>query len=128
MKFKATVRSGKEEAQEYLEMDGYQAGIEELLGFKPFPGTLNLKVDSDTHRELKEGSVQRLESFEANGEHYPGGFLYPISVEGEEAAVLEPDITDHPPELLEVVAEDRLRSKIKAQDGDVLVCKTRKLV
>jgi len=128
MKFKATARSGKKEAQDYLEMDGYQARIEQILGFKPFPGTLNLEVDSDTYRELKEGSVQRLESFEANGEHYPGGFLYPISVEGEEAAVLEPDITDHPPELLEVVAENRLRSKIKAQDGDTLVCKTRKLV
>lgn len=109
-------------------MGGYQAGIEQILGFKPFPGTLNLEVDSDTYSELKEGSVLRLESFKANGERYPGGFLYPISVEGEVAAVLEPDITDHPPELLEVVADNKLRSKIKAQDGDTLVCKTRKLV
>nr|EGQ40927.1 MAG: transcriptional regulator of a riboflavin/FAD biosynthetic operon [Candidatus Nanosalinarum sp. J07AB56] len=128
MRFKATVRSGREEAQEYLEIDGYQDGIEDLLGFRPFPGTLNLEVDKDIYRELKEGSVQRLESFEAEGEQYPGGFLYPISVEGEEAAVLEPDVTDHPPEVLEVVAEDKLRDKIKAQDGDTVVCKTRKLV
>ena len=128
MRFKATVRSGKEEAQDYLEMGGYQAGIEQILGFEPFPGTMNREVDSDTDRELKEGSVQRLESFKADGERYPGGFLYPISVEGEEAAVLEPDITDHPPELLEVVAENKLRSKIKAQDGDTLACKTRTLV
>jgi Transcriptional regulator of a riboflavin/FAD biosynthetic operon len=43
-------------AEEYLGMKQYQRKIKNITGFKPFPGTLNLRSNEEKVREcLKSG-------------------------------------------------------------------------
>ncbi len=113
--------------QEYLALDPYQRKIEKVTGFRPFPGTLNLRADREVVSDvLDKAESSRIESFEYEGEKYSGVDVYPVEIEGVDAAVLRMDVTDYGPEVLEVVAEKNLRDDLDTEDGDTVEVDFRK--
>lgn len=105
--------------KEYVALEPYQTGIRDIAGFSPFPGTLNLRADKDeVVRVLENAESHRLGSFQFEGEEYSGIDIYLAEVEGVEAAVLRMDITDYGPEVVEVVAEQKLRDVLSLEDGE----------
>ena len=119
MKISGEVKTGTKKAQKFLSLKPYKDRIEEKTGFRPFPGTLNLEVDEEKHRKLKqEKEEQRIEGFNYQGKDYGGLELYRINIGGLEAALLDIDRADHGEEIAEVIAEEKLRAEIGLEDGD----------
>jgi len=113
------VFSGMNVAEEYLKMNQYQLEIKDITGFKPFPGTLNLRSSKEEVKNgLNEVSPARISSFSFEGEEYSGIDVYPATVQGHDAAVLRMDVTDYGPEVVEIVAKHKLRETLDIQDGD----------
>jgi riboflavin kinase len=118
MKVSGKLFSGMNAGEEYLSKEPYQERFQEILGFKPFPGTLNLRVDEEEVEEIREMDSERLESFEHEETEYSGMDIYRCEINGVEAAYLDLDITDYEDNVIEVIAPIGLRDLLGLEDGD----------
>jgi len=108
-------------AQEYLSMKEYQEKIEDKTGFKPFPGTLNLKADKKQVRKLeKQTKKKRINSFQVKDKKYSGLKLYPVKIDDLEAYYIDIDITDYGKDVIELISSEKLREKLGLEDGDLV--------
>ena len=93
-----------------------------LLGFDPFPGTLNLKLEDPE-------AVQHWKNLKM----HPGYALipphretcrarcYPVLVESRlTAAIVYPEVPDYPEDQLELIAPVSLRKSLSLKDSDRL--------
>lgn len=121
MKIKGEVKTGTKKAQEFLSLKPYKDRIEDKAGFRPFPGTLNLKVNKEKLKKFRRNrEEQRIEGFDYEGENYGGLKLYKVEIRGFEAALLDIDRADHGDEVAEIIAEEKLRSELGLEDGETV--------
>jgi len=108
------ILSGLGQAQYFLTREGYSRQFLELLGFVPFPGTLNVLLESPfpTQRQAIE-----IEGFSMEGKSFGECKCYRIKINGIEAAVVRPVKSRYPPELIEIIAPIKLRA-LGLKDGD----------
>jgi len=122
--FKALVTSGLGEGSYYMSLEGYVKTVERSLGFRPFPGTLNLRVtESGASRERLEILADgRIDSFSFEGRTLGGvKFLRAILVRGGRelnGALVFPERTHHPPDVVEFIAPVKARDVLQLRDGD----------
>ena len=93
-----------------------------LLGFDPYPGTLNLKLDEpdalQSWKSVRAGSGYAMippdaESCQAR--------CYPVLVEGRlRAAIVCPEVPDYPEDQVELIAAVSIRETLSLEDGDRL--------
>jgi riboflavin kinase len=119
------VFSGFGEGAYYVTKSGYKDQFVEKLGFKPYPGTLNLRLRSITDIKARK-DLEALPSIVVkgfiNGERTYGDvkcFKLLIN-EKTEGAILMIHRTHYGQDVLEVVAEESLRKKLKLKDGDLV--------
>lgn len=113
------VFSGLKEAQDYLSFESYQKRIKQAAGFRPFPGTLNLRVNANDLGELKEGvNSEYIEEFEYKNNNCSALDVYPVTIADKDAAYIDVKITDYNDNVMEVVAPVNLRSEFGLSDGD----------
>jgi len=109
------VVGGLGEGQYYISREGYRNQFFKKLGFVPFPGTLNIKLDEPfnpgPHQVLIEG-------FREKERTYGGCRCYRIKINGQEGAIIRPDRSSYPLDLVEVISPLRLRDALKLKDGD----------
>lgn len=120
---KGTVITGLGEGQYYLSNEGYKKQIEEKLGFTPYPGTLNLKLDSENtllRQRLDTRGAVVIEGFTNENRTFGGGLCYPVSIDGIKGAIIQPERTHYPPHIIEIIAPVNLREKLKLKDGSTL--------
>src|ERR671928_100116 len=55
--FKGTIVSGMGEGAYYMSLDGYKKQFKEKLGYEPFPGTLNLKLEEKMYMNKKKEMI-----------------------------------------------------------------------
>lgn len=118
MKISGKLFSGMGAGEEYLSKEPYQKRFKEILGFKPFPGTLNLRFDESDVEKIRELDSDRMESFEHEEKEFSGMDIYRCEIQGIEAAYLDLDITDYGDEVLELIAPVELRDLLGLEDGD----------
>jgi riboflavin kinase len=117
-----TVTPGEGEGAYYMSQDFYQRGFEELVGFTPFPGTLNLELegpDLDTLRALRNREALEIPKVKTPERTFGGVTVYPAEVDDRQAAIIFPHRTRHE-RVLEVIAPDKLREELDLADGDEL--------
>ena len=111
--------SGMGVAGDYLDLQPYQEKISSITGFRPFPGTLNLRVDKDRLEEVVDSLESlRIDGFEYKGENYSGLDVYMVEVDGLKGAYIDLDVTDYGDEVIEVIAPDKLRQRLDIRDGE----------
>jgi riboflavin kinase, archaea type len=126
MKFVGTVFKGLGEGAYYIGLEGYKSQLAKALGFDPYPGTLNLKLESTTQTELKKQlrgfDGLRIEGFQSEGRTYGGARCYRATVGGGRlpASVLVIDRTHYDDSVLEIIAPKFLRGALRLEDGDKL--------
>lgn len=125
------VVTGLGEGQYYVAQEGYMRQFRSRLGFEPFPGTLNLKLDTDSeiqrHR-LDDGPGLHIEGFRTDERTFGPARCFRASLAADKArkraysgaAVILPERTHYPPNMLELLAPIELRRTLKLQDGDVV--------
>nr|WP_321496793.1 winged helix-turn-helix domain-containing protein/riboflavin kinase [uncultured Methanolobus sp.] len=115
------VITGLGEGQYYIAKDGYMSQFRDKLDFNPFPGTLNVRLN-DESAQIRD-NMDFMEPLVINGfndgeRSFGGGKCYPIEIEGIKSAIIIPDRTHYPADLLEIIAPVKLRETLKLHDGD----------
>lgn len=119
------VVSGLGEGRYYVSHPYYSAMFERLLGFKPYPGTLNVCLIGESVwkrvlLDLKSELV--IPGFKNEKREYGGAKLFHATINGyRPAAVVIPERTSHSRNVIEVVAPVYLRSALGLKDGDRVV-------
>ena|SRR3989338_2358532 len=116
--FEGTITSGMGKGAVFVSIDYYNSNIREKLGFSPYSGTLNLEIGKGQQIQLRAMVPIRIESFKKNGKAYGGASCYKIKINGIDAAIIVPDLTEHEESMIEIVAPINLKSKLKVGDGD----------
>ena len=119
---KGELVSGMGEGQYYITRKGYTHQFEETLGFRPFPGTLNLLLEREHDlvvREMLDNCPYiKIDGFTDEGRTFGAVKCYPISIDGVQGAVLSPLRTHHPRNIIEIIAPVYLRKELDLKDGD----------
>jgi FMN phosphatase YigB (HAD superfamily) len=115
------VLSGEGEAAMFTEIPWVRQQLQERLGFFPYPGTLNLRLSSQTDQlafnRLKAGPGLLLEP----EPRFCAGRCFEVVLEGRlAAAVVVPEVPDYPADLLELLAPVRLRDVLGLVDDSPL--------
>lgn len=116
------VATGLGEGRYYLSRPAYDKQFSRALGWRPYPGTLNLEVDTADANKLKalrRAPVFLIEGFEAEGRTFGGVVCSPATIAEEECAAILPNRT-HYTSTLEIIAPVRLRDALPCKDGDEL--------
>lgn len=120
-RFSGIVLSGFGDGEHYVRI--YMDKFEEVLKFKPYPGTLNLKIVD--LNDLKKLFIIRglpglkIERFTKNGRVYGAVKCYPALIEGKvNGAMVIPERTHYGLDVVELVAPENLRKRFNLKDGD----------
>ena len=117
MEIKGKIVSGTHKGTYFMSLDVYQEEFLEKLGFKPFPGTLNLEISSEDAASILDLSDD-MGIIKGKGNFGDVKFL-PAQLNRQiSGAILFPLKTQHSDEILEFVAEKNLRETLHLKDGD----------
>jgi len=126
MKFLGKVFPGLGEGAYYIGLEGYKSQFTKALGFEPYLGTLNLKLDTvaqtEQKKQLREFNGIRIEGFQRDGRTYGGARCYRATAgkSGISAAVLVIDRTHYDDSVMEIISPHYLRGALGLKDGDHL--------
>ncbi|WP_292462952.1 winged helix-turn-helix domain-containing protein/riboflavin kinase [Methanolobus sp.] len=115
------VITGLGEGQYYISKEGYMSQFRDKLGFKPYPGTLNVRLDGSSAEMRDRITLIRpvvVHGFSDGERSFGGGKCYQIEIEGIKGAVIIPDRTHYPADLLEIIAPVKLREMLRINDDD----------
>ena len=112
------VSAGRGEGQYYISKDGYKIQFREILGFEPFPGTLNVKLN--TLFVPPEQKAIRIKGFQDEDRTFGECRCYRIKLNGIDATVVRPERSDYPADLIEVIAPVNLRKALVLGEGDLV--------
>ncbi len=113
IKIKGKVINGFGKGAFFLSREPYKSFFKGLLGNDPFPGTLNVKLDRPWKDVIPlPNTFQPVEY---------GGISYAIgSLNGLKIIVLRPHKSQHPQEVIEIVASKYLRKELKITNGNYI--------
>lgn len=119
---RGTLVSGLGEGQYYISQKGYLDQFQQKLWFKPYPGTLNLKIEGPELSKiqiLKDSEGILIEGFESEGRTFGNVKCFPSDIQNVECAVIIPH-RSHYRDVLEIISRHYLRDEIKIKDGDIV--------
>jgi riboflavin kinase, archaea type len=122
LRFTGTVASGLGEGRYYLSQPGYIVQFQERLGYTPFPGTLNIRVDPKELLRiegLKDWEGIRIDGFHASGRTFGGATCYGGRINGRPCHLIRPD-RSHYQDVVEVIAPESLRESLSLRDGNMV--------
>lgn len=117
IRFVGTIHTGKGCGRFFVEMPWVMRQLKQITGFQPYPGTLNLRLNTESTKQRtlltpRNGALVKPE----NG--YLPGYLYKAKMFDTDCYVVVPDVPDYPKDLLEVIAAQNLRNQFSIKDGD----------
>ena len=118
---KGTLVEGIGEGAYYV--DAYADRFQKALGFKPFSGTLNVKIVTEESRiavsRMKHSPPLIVSGFTDEGRTFGDVICYRTKVNDElEGAIVIAQRTHHSPNILEVISPHNIRQKLKVNNGD----------
>jgi len=113
---------GLGEGSYYVSQEGYRHQFKRELGFDPYPGTLDIKLDRSSLklRAVLEGAGGKLiRGFTTPERSFGQVKCFPATLAGVEAAVVMPARTHHV-DTIDLISPVNLRRKLKLKDGDTV--------
>jgi len=117
---RGTVTTGMGEGHYYVNQPFYKEQFEEHLDFKPYEGTLNVRVDPSDLSKLdllrrSEGII--IEGFEKNGRTFGDVKAFPAKIHNINCAVILPQ-RSHYSDVIEILCQYHLRRTLGIRDGE----------
>jgi riboflavin kinase len=118
-----TVFSGLGEGAYYMSLDGYKEQFIKKLGFTPYPGTLNIRLDSKYIKEREKLNEYRnfgikIDGFTNGLRTYGSLWCFHAFVEGIRGAVIIIERTHYGIDVVEIISQYNLRKELNLKDGD----------
>jgi riboflavin kinase len=121
MKVKGRVVSGKGSGRGFTELEWAKKQFVRALGFEPFPGTLNARLEETTNLDILEQGQCRAITIEPPDKNYHEGLVLQTFVNGVvRVAIVIPQIPNYDPHLVEIIAPVNLRRVLNLKDGDTI--------
>jgi len=118
-----TVFTGLGEGAYYISKENYKKQLMEKLGFEPYPGTLNLKLNSDydikTRVELDAYPAIEIQGFQNEDRSFGLVKCYPAIIGNKVKGALVTALRSHyDVSVLEIIAPVCLRKQLCLKDGN----------
>lgn len=123
--FEGYVTTGLGEGAYYMSRRGYILQFEKYLGFTPYPGTLNVKLNNpyyiSQNRLLRRLSGYHIKGFRTKERVFGDVWAFKAKInDSEDGAVIYAERSIYGFEMLEVIAPIYLRGKLSLSDGDLI--------
>lgn len=116
------VFSGMGKGRYYVGHPEYQKRFRERLGYIPYPGTLNIKLEDarvmQNLRELRSDNGVEIEGFTLGGESFSALTCFNGEMKGVKITLLFVDVTYYNETVAELISPDYLRGALGLRDGD----------
>ena len=111
------IARGLGEGTYFMSMHHYQQEIKKRLGFRAYPGTLNLKVSRSQRNSFKKINPIKIDGFKKNNKIFGGADCYKAKIKNIHGSVIVPHLTKHK-NVIEFIAPVHIKSELKIKDGD----------
>ncbi len=120
---RGTVFSGLGEGRYYISRPLYMKSFQSNLGYKPYHGTLNLRIhpnDSDRLDLIRGSWPVIIPGFEEEGRRFGDVLCYPLSIPEIDAKIagIIPRRTHYGTNILELISDVCLRDVLELKDND----------
>jgi riboflavin kinase len=116
------VVDGLRDGRYYLSQKEYKKNISEKLGFEPYPGTLNIKLDNHKIKEiLQKMSGIEIEGFKKDDRIFGSIKCFKSKIKGTDVSIIIPERSHYGSDVLEIISSFNLRKKLKLKNGDEVV-------
>ena len=122
MRIKGTIVSGTGEGRHYLVKEEYKTQCEKNLGFAPFPGTLNIRIDREDikkFRTLKKQEGILLHGFKKNSKVFGNVKCFKAVLNERKIMVVIPEKSSYT-DVMEIISDKNLRKELNLKDGDAV--------
>ena len=121
LKIRGKVFSGRGEGSFFVSI--YSKEFRKVLGFNPYPGTLNIKIEEEDLVGKYSSCLRKMKHFIIEPPRIPGAKLgkvlvYPAIFNGLNVYIVRPAITVYKLDVIELIAEESLRETFSLKDGD----------
>ncbi|MDG6914049.1 MAG: CTP-dependent riboflavin kinase [Nitrososphaerota archaeon] len=117
-----TVFSGMGKGKYYVGHQAYQRRFKERLGYSPYPGTLNVKLEGDEMirklKEIRSKDGVKIAGFALGGESFSSLTCFDGELRGEKVTLLFIDVTYYNETVAELISPTYLRGRLGLKDGD----------
>lgn len=115
------VITGLGEGQYYISLEGYRKQFREKLGFDPYPGTLNLKLDNASIEIRKSitGNI-KITGFSDENRTFGNGTCFNVRINDLKGTVIVPERTHYPEDIIEIIAPVNIREHLNVKDGSLI--------
>tara|TARA_Y100000310_G_C20445502_1_gene698196 strand:+ start:408 stop:803 length:396 start_codon:yes stop_codon:yes gene_type:complete len=120
------VTSGSDEGAFFMSLEPYLIAMEKKLGYTPFEGTLNLKVDKQQAKKFIN-SIQliTINGFQKGIKKFGEVKCYPCRIKEILCAIVIPEFTRYELDIIEVISEIKLREALNLKDGDEIIIESK---
>jgi CTP-dependent riboflavin kinase len=113
---------GVKQGKFFTQLEWFQEQCDEKLGFKPYPGTLNLEISGEYLPIIE--SLNREEGIEITSPDpkFCNAKAFKVSLGEISGAIIMPDekVRVHPKNIIEIVAPLKIKASLNIEDGDFI--------
>ncbi|MEW6748170.1 MAG: DUF120 domain-containing protein [Candidatus Micrarchaeota archaeon] len=121
LEIEGVISKGLGEGGYYVSLEGYQSQMKEKLGFRPYPGTLNINIGEAQRwkrQHLLQGEPIVITGFKGKERSYGDLFAYKCAMDGEPCAIIIPLRTHHGADTLELICPFNVKKRLGKGEGD----------
>jgi riboflavin kinase, archaea type len=118
------VFSGMGKGRYYVGHPEYQRRFKESLGYAPYAGTLNVKLEDESVikklKDIRSVGGKKVEGFTLGGESFSSLRCFDGELKGERVTLLFIDVTYYNETVAELISPAYLRGRLGLRDGDLV--------
>jgi riboflavin kinase len=120
MEIKGQIISGMGKGTYFMSQEIYIKQFQEKLHFKPYVGTLNVKLEKNRKNPLINISKEKFSLIRGKGKFGDVKFIKAVLNHDTAGALVFPAKTEHTEDVLEFISNKNLRGSLKLKDGDIV--------
>ena len=128
--FEGHIITGMGEGAYYMSLDGYKKQFKEKLGYEPYPGTLNIKLNSmlfvEARKEMLKYPSINIEGFSDQSRTFGWVKCYPASINDSKninSSILILERTHYDDSIIELIAPFSIKEQFSLKNGDYVKLK-----
>ena len=128
--FEGHIITGMGEGAYYMSLKGYKQQFKEKLGYEPYPGTLNIKLNSSLYVEAKKEMLKypsiNIEGFSDQSRTFGWVKCYPAYINDSDSinsSILILERTHYDDSIIEIIAPFSIKELFSLKNGDYIKLK-----
>jgi riboflavin kinase len=128
--FEGQIITGMGEGAYYMSLNGYKKQFKEKLGYEPYPGTLNIKLNSmsfiDAKKEMLKYPSINIDGFSDQSRTFGWVKCYPAYINDSiniNASILILERTHYDDSIIEIIAPFSIKEQFSLKNGDYIKLK-----